>query len=200
MIRLRPGDIIGMRSYDAVGRIINYGTWGARNGISHISIVAEHPHEEGELLIYESTTQCPLDCEFAHRKVSGVQAHNPYARIESYYGGVWVYRLTPELNKYESARLTKFLHYHVGTEYDYRGALRARDSGFMLRYILPASGLETLFCSEYVAAALQCLERVDLSYGNGWSPNRLRRYLFAQNIVRLVGQIKPTPKLPEGCL
>jgi hypothetical protein len=200
MIELQPGDIIGMRSDNLIGHVINLGTFGSlARGISHIGIVAPADDNRDQLLIYESTTLSGCDCYYHKKAVSGVQASRPRERFAAYQGKIWVYRLTQPLTETEVHRLTKFLRHHVGTEYDYLGAFKARGSNWITRRILPKSGLDLIFCSEYVAAALQCLERVDLAYGKGWNPNRLRGYVFDMNIARLVGRVKPPVPPPPGC-
>jgi len=199
MIQYKCGDILGFQGSDSLSWGINLGTWGWTRGISHIGIVGRAEGEADKLLLYESTTLTGLPCWYAGKEVSGVQAHLIQDRVDSYKGKVWVYRPNPELSEDECVALSKFLRYHIGARYDYRGALRSRGTGALLRKVLPESGLEAIFCSEYVAAALQCLERVDLSYGGGWSPNRLKRYLFRENVVRLVSRVRPPVGRPAGC-
>lgn len=179
---LPPGGLLGFSSFSLCGALINLGTWGLPFfGLSHVAIVARHPGLDTPLL-WESTSRCDLPCAIRGKRVSGVQAHWIAERIGGYRGKVWYYPLRPGLSGDQNADLTDFLDRRLGTDYDYLGALRARDATFIEK-LLGKENLHTLFCSELVATAWNEIGVWHTPNASRWSPNRLARTAVDVGIV-----------------
>lgn len=177
------GDLIGFSSYDVPGFVINVATYGIPfRDLSHVAIVGKW---NGRLALYESTMMCPLDCLYHGKPVNGVQVHSIGERIETYNGKVWHYSLNTPLNETEQQRLGKFLGRQLGKRYDALGAFRSAGIGWSwVESMLRPADLTSLFCSEYVAAALKQIGRLKTDHVSRFSPNRLGRELRRQRVVK----------------
>ena len=187
----QPGDILGFSECSLSGAAINLATWGCPGwGLSHVGIVAMRPGTTRQLL-WESTSLCPLPCDIQARVVSGVQAHRLWARLRTFAGRVWVYRLTTPLTEAESTRLSLFVWTHLGVSYDFLGAFRLRVTPLgLLEQLLCPEELHSLFCSELLAAALRHIGRHGDHNASRWSPNRLCRHLVRAGIYCPAVRIK----------
>lgn len=130
------------------------------NWFSHCGFIAAHGHRN---LLFESTTLCDLPCCLTHRRIRGVQAHDPRDRIAAYDGHVWLLRLVDRdihLTPDRGQRLTSFAIKRLGTPYDYEGA---PVSATVLLKTLDSfhQDLDKLFCSAYLMAALKAANIVD---------------------------------------
>lgn len=198
----RPGDIAACFGTCAVSRAITWRTfhpfppirrlaWGP----SHVAILCRHP--VGGMIWAESTSMCAHACLFRDKRVSGVQAHDPWERIGDYEkGGGWVdlYRLVDfwSLSGAESELLTNLVVRHFirkNVDYDTGGALL---SGTTLLRRLPfvlGGGRHTLqaaFCSELIHSLQKRLNRIDHNNSTKYTPGRLMRELVADGTYRYV--------------
>jgi len=160
---------------------------GLRFAPSHVAIAARWKEA---LCWYESTTLTTRHCLSAQRRVDGVQVHEIGDRIHDYIvdgGAVSVFRLTRinALESIECDRLQNALTPLLGTPdrtaiaYDTAGALF---SGLRLLPKLPfaRANLDTLFCSELLAASLQRLCRMNKRNPSVFNPGKLMRELVRQ--------------------
>lgn len=176
--KLKPGDIIGFSGFNWLSAGINIATYGVPLwSVSHVGIVAE-VKVGGRLLLFESTTlNGDWPCLVTGNRICGTQAHSPEFIVGQYKGGAWHYPLYRELYVHERVRLTSFLLNSIGTEYDVKGALRAGGLAFaFLEAMFREQSSQTLFCSEWVAAAHQAIGVLQTANFSGWSPNYLCRY------------------------
>ena len=156
---------------------------------SHVAIASPR-HDHAGCWWIESTQLCDRHCLEAQRRVSGVQVHHVESRIDDYAnsgGRVEQYRLTDidRLDEDDVWRLQNVLMCHVGRKdrsavgYDTAGALF---SGLRVLPRLPISraNLETVFCSELIAAVLQRLCRMNRANPARFNPGLLLRKLVRQ--------------------
>lgn len=187
----KAGDIIGFSGRGLCSAVINLTTYGLPFfGISHVGIIARNPSNLRELLLYESMVNTNMPCTIQKGMVTGTQAHNLNASIESYNGKVWHYPLYRFLNKKECWALTSFLVEHIGSDYDTIGAIRAGGVAFSwLESKFRKQDLSSIFCSEYCAAAHQRIGILGTNHVSKWSPNGLvrveRRWGILRQPVRL---------------
>lgn len=188
---IEPGDIVGFSSCDATGFWVNIGTLGIPFwSISHVAIAAAHP-STGQTLLFESTSKCSLHCVIRKRMVSGVQAHYPRARINTYRGKVWHYPLRKRLTTEQSALLTESCVNYLEVGYDAIGAFRSRATpwGWLERHWRPES-LQALFCSEYCAAMEREIGVFPTGDVSKWSPNSFCRAMSNRATVKMPGRLK----------
>lgn len=204
LAEFRPGDIAACHGRDAISRLIRAGTAAFRPprlGPSHVAILCpaaiQPATPQGEqqqatrLLWVESTTFCPTPCLMQERRVKGVQVQRIEDRIGQYRatgGRVDLYRLSPlwELDREEQFRLTMAMLSHVGLGYDLRGAIRSGTRLYARLPIFPPACLESLFCSELLAAVLMRLGRLNHANPTRYNPARLLRELVATGKYHLV--------------
>lgn len=187
---LQPGDIIGFSGANPTSDFINLVTYGIpRWSISHVGICAAYP--DGQVLIFESTTEAADPCYIQHAYVTGTQAQKAEPRIASYKGRVWHYPLVKPLRSWESKALTRFLVNDLGRRYDSEGARRAGAKLWAwIQAQLHEESREALFCSEWVAAALRHIERFDTVNISSWSPNALLREGRRRGLISKSGRLK----------
>jgi hypothetical protein len=187
-LSFQPGDLVACYGADWISRFIRWVTWsawapaGLRLGPSHVAVISE---SDRGLLWVESTTQCPHPCLIRGQRVSGCQAHDPEVRSRDFLnsgGFVEVWRLTDinQLNREERLLLRGILFRHflihpVG--YDFGGAILSGARTIRWLGLLPGTDLDSLFCSELVAALLMRLNRLNHANPTGFSPARLLRML-----------------------
>ena len=182
-IDFAPGGLLGFSAYSLEGALINLGTWGVPCfGHSHVAILADHPLLN-ELLVWESSSRSRLPCLLQERDVSGVQAHRIEEWIAADRGRYWYYPLGVPLFGSQPRDLTDWLDHEIGRQYDSIGAFRARDFTCIERW-LGRENLETLFCSELVAAAWRQIGVWHTGNASRWSPNRLIRTALEVGILR----------------
>ncbi|MCP4549647.1 MAG: hypothetical protein GY835_24595 [bacterium] len=102
--------------------------------------------------------------------------------MQEYNGAVWLYRQVKPLRPTEVDKLWAFAVGHAGVDYDAIGAFRARGAGFgwLDRLLLRRKeDLTSIFCSEFVAAALRHVGLFHTANASRWSPNKLGRALLA---------------------
>lgn len=151
-------------------------------------IVAE---DTDELCLFESTTQCDEPCCITGQKISGTQAHHIGPRLQAYRGKVWHYPLAKPLRPWERKVLSRYLKSGLGRPYDTKGATRSGGKiwSAIHRRLHPES-LSALFCSEWVAASLNEIERFDTLSASEWSPNALIRELLKRGLVTYPRRLK----------
>lgn len=183
-----PGDLAACYGGDAASRAVSLITAsplapaGLRFGPSHLAIICL---EADRPLWVESTTFCRRPCVVLSDHTNGAQAHPPADRIADYEssgGRVERYRLTEinSLSSGESALLSRILLEHIVKRrlpYDLRGALLSGTRALQLSRLFPAASLESLFCSELVAAVLMRLNRMNHANPTRFNPARLLRVL-----------------------
>lgn len=190
-MNIEPGDIVGFSSCDATGFWVNIGTLGIPFwSISHVAIAAAHPNT-GRVLLFESTSECPLLCAIQKRAISGVQAHYSGARINTYRGKIWHYQLRKPLTAEQSVLLTESCVSYLGVSYDKIGAFRSRATpwSWLERHWRPES-LQALFCSEYCAAMEREIGVFPTGDASKWNPNSFVRALSNRAIVKMPGRLK----------
>jgi len=187
---IKPGDSLGFAECSPRGAAIRVCTCGLLccGGLSHVGIVVEWPGCRRPLLC-ESTTLADAPCVVQGRRVEGVQLHHLRQRVLEYRGRVWHYPLVEPLRPLESRRLTMFCRKHLGRRYDYRGAADARHMP-LARLFRGREDLSRLFCSEWDAACLREVGRLDTKNASAWSPNGLARHLVRTGIVHRPRRIK----------
>jgi hypothetical protein len=188
-IALQSGDVIGFTGGSWVSDLINIATFGVpRFSTSHIGIVAEH---QNELLLFESTTLSDLPCRILGKPIKGSQAQRFGPRLRRYRGKVWHYPLFRPLYAHESKRLSEFLISGLGRPYDQIGAVRAGGIAFSwLESKIHKPNLASLFCSEWVAAALAQIGMLRTTHVIKWYPNKLIRYSLRHDILQKPRRLK----------
>lgn len=211
---------------DRISRLISaetssfFGPRGLRWAPSHVAIAADVlpraissvlgsvvlPPGSGDLPLcwVESTTLARRNCLVAGRRVSGVQVHPWRERMRDYVGGggrVDVYRLTEidalsHRERFELAKLLQlFLRNGDPVQYDTAGALTS-GTRVVRRFTAWRNQLDSLFCSELIAAVLQRLNRMCRRNPADFHPGRLLRSLVTQGTYRCVHRFE----LPSGSL
>ncbi len=201
--RFLPGDLVACHGTDWISWGIRLMTWsplamsGQRCGPSHLAIITE---SDRGLLWVESTTLCRHPCVVRGERVSGCQAHEPLERVHDYLssgGTVEVYRLTGinQLDEAERQLLRRILFQHflwTPVGYDLGGAILSGTRAIRWLGLLPGTDLQSLFCSELVAALLMRLNRLNHANPTGFSPARLLRTLVTlgkyHRVARWSGQ------------
>ena len=176
--RVKAGDLIGYSGRSWLSFGINLGTCGLPGwGISHVGILAHAP--DGRLLVFESTSlDGKIPCEITGQCIHGTQAHSLEDMVREYDGRVYHYPFYRQLYATEDARLTEFLIDTIGTPYDMLGAFRSGGIGLsFIESLLRPANLETIFCSEMVAAAYAVTGLHATDNVSRWSPNLLIRHL-----------------------
>lgn len=147
--------------------------------------------DHGELLIYESTTECPLPCYIQGKRFNGTQAHEIGPRLEGYNGKVWHYPLAIPLRPWERKALSRHLNENLGRPYDTLGATRSGGKIWSrIHRSLHPESLSALFCSESTANALRDIERFDTVSASEWSPNAFIRECTRRGIVLYPRRLK----------
>lgn len=209
-----PGDIFACWGADAVSRGISLETsllsWltgpdGLRWSPSHVAIAANLPTFSPDPLWFESTSLASRYCLVASAAVSGTQAHRIQDRVEDYLnagGRVAVYRLTSidRLTYDDELLLTCYLKQFLAEPGSGRPAISydtigAALSGTRLIKYLPfmRSRLDSVFCSELIAALLQRLCRMNRDNPTRYNPGLLLRTLVRQGTYgfhREIGEAK----------
>jgi hypothetical protein len=179
---LQFGDIIGFSHRSFLGACINIGTLGVPfYGLSHIGIIGPGH------MIYESTTLSDIPCHVTGKLIAGVQAHDPGPRVRDYTGRVYRYRLNVNLHKIQSTVLGRYLERQLGVPYDSLGAFRSRTLGlgYIEKWLCKRpENLSSLFCSEYLAAALDVSCIWTPENASRWNPNRLARALVNEKVYQ----------------
>jgi hypothetical protein len=188
-----PGDAIGFSGVDFVSDVINLFTWGwPRRGISHVAIVTEC--SKHGLCLAESTTLATRPCLILRRCVNGVQFQPLHQRIAEYRGHVWHYPLRAPIDWREAEEINEYLVELATTEcaYDLIGAVRSRMTPYALiqRWKHGHEDLQTLFCSELVAATWNRFGIFPTKNASGWNPNTLLRAATRNGIVSSPFQVK----------
>lgn len=192
-----PGDLAACYGTDAASRVIRCATWsplgpaGLRFGPSHVAMICRCA---GRPLWVEATTLCSRPCVIRQLVTGGAQAHDPESRIKDYEaagGFVERFRLTDinALSREESRLLSRILigHFvHRGRRYDLGGALLSGTRVFQVTRLFPAADLDSLFCSELVAAVLMRLNRMNHANPTRFNPSRLLRELVRAGKYRCV--------------
>ncbi len=192
----RAGDIAACHGADAASRLIRWGTAtpfaprGLRVGPSHVAILSEHYTRPG-MFWFESTSMCARPCVLTEERRNGTQAHNPVGRVDDYVnagGRVDVYRLAPfwELSETESDELGGLLDLAVDqrASYDLPGAIMSGTRCLKYSRLL-AADLDSLFCSELIAAVLQKLGLLAHANPMRFNPASLMRRLVRTGVYRL---------------
>ncbi len=189
----QAGDLVACYGRDAVSRCISWGTASLFRrpavGPSHVAMmVPVTPHG---LLWVESTSLTRTPCVVRGTRVRGVQAHFPEDRLADYAGGrVEVYRLAPieKLSRHETGFLSTVVARHFLSReitYDVGGALLSGTRVFQLSRLFPAADLNSLFCSELVAALLMRLNRLARDNPGRFHPARLLSELLRTGVYSL---------------
>ncbi len=187
---IQPGDLLGFSGCSlksSVIRVCTGGLW-CCSGLSHVGIAVAWPAVHRPL-VCESTSLCELPCLAAGVRVRGVQVHTIRQRVATYRGRVWHYPLSEALTQLRSENLTAFCREFLGVQYDRRGAIGARHTVLAKLFRQPED-LSKLFCSEWVAACLRIVGRLDTPNASAWSPNGLVKHLVREGICGQARRIK----------
>lgn len=187
---LKAGDIIGFSGHCWIGILVNIATYGIPFwGISHIGIMGHA--DDGRLMLFESTQLDDLPCEITGEVFWGTQAHQLEHVVNIYKGKVWHYPLYRSLYPNEDSRLTEFLMGTLHTPYDQLGAIRTAGVGLSwIESLLHRDNLNSIFCSEWCAAAHATLGILRTDNVSRWSPNRLVRVERREKILRKPRRLK----------
>lgn len=192
-----PGDIFACYGSDHTSRFISSVTASIfapvrlRFGPSHVAMMCAWQNEPHWV---ESTTLCPHPCRVHQKLVEGPQSQFPEQRIQDYLatgGRVDLYRLTPinRLTAEESQLLSHLLIQQfvaVSTPYDLPGALLSGTRLLSLTRLFPQADLQSLFCSELIAAVLMRLNRMNHANPARFHPARLLRTLVDNGTYQFV--------------
>lgn len=176
----QPGDILAFSGPGFVSNVIKAVTLGS---VSHVGIVSDHEHD---LAMFESTTLAAggAHCIIQKELVKGVQAHWT-SDIRMRPGKIWLYRPTRPLSDRERKRLHYFLLGQIGKDYDYAGAMASGPR--LLRWaswLFKDECMNSVFCSELVAAAYERLLRFEIRSASVYNPNNLLRRLVRWGAVQ----------------
>lgn len=208
-MRFEPGDILACYGSDLTSRLIRLGTvscLGPRSlwwPPSHVAVICQHQRQS---LWIESTTLCQHPCRITGVRRRGVQAHRPCERLADYLrqgGHVDLYRLTDinRLSSREADLLARLLIDHFvrrGIAYDVGGAVLSGTRVFQLLRLFPSADLESLFCSELIAAVLMRLGRMSHANPTRFHPGRLLRTLLRDGTYRRVSSLQPRSVIGEA--
>lgn len=198
-MKFQPGDIAACYGSDFASRVISWGTASLfgpgplRIGPSHVAIIVDHPRRD--LLTWcESTSLCRRPCLEQGTAVDGCQAHRPEDRIDDYLesgGSVDIYRLAAiqSLSTAESELLTRIVWHHLiekRVHYDLRGAILSGTRLLKRTHLFPGADLDSLFCSEWIAAVLQRLGRMNHANPARFHPAGLLRELVDTGVYQRV--------------
>lgn len=154
-----PGDVLAFAGRGWESRLIAFWTTSLRQKltgqwISHVGICSRNvdPADPFRVLHVESTTLRDMPCVVAGHKVRGVQANDPWERIDSYDGKVWRLRPVKPLVPKQSKALGTYLGQQLGKGYDTSGAIVA--GTFFVRHWHDPDD-ELFFCDELAAMGLQ---------------------------------------------
>lgn len=154
----KPGDVIAFSGKYWDSYFINLVTYGVPGfSVSHVGIVGD-----GGTMLYEAT--------------AGDGVHVRPLLPLNYKGKIWHYPLAEPLRSFERRKLQRLLTVELGKPYDAVGAFRAGAkfwASLMARWHRQTEN--ALFCSEYVARALNGVGRFDTRNTSCWSPNALIR-------------------------
>lgn len=181
---VKAGDIIGFSGFSWLSAGINIATYGfPLCGVSHVGIMANSP--DGKLRLFESTSlDGDIPCEITGKVICGTQAHAIDFIVSHYHGAAWHYPLYRPLYPYEDQRLTEFLIDTIGIPYDLMGAFRSAGVGLSwIESLFREQNLQTIFCSEWVAAAYAVTGLHPTDHVSRWNPNRLTRHLRLHGIL-----------------
>jgi len=199
-----PGDVFACWGTDWVSRGISLETsltsWltapaGLKWSPSHVAIACTRYAPDHDLCYwFESTSMSRRLCLESGFPVHGVQVHRIDDRVADYVkpgGRVVQYRLTDvdTLDELEQANLRRVLFQWVGTEDKPAATYDTTGAAFSGLRLLPYSpfrraDLESLFCSEMVAAVLQRCCLMNRSNPARYNPGRLLRTLVRQGTYK----------------
>jgi hypothetical protein len=187
---LKAGDIIGFSGDSWISSLVNLATYGIPFwSLSHVGVLGHA--DDGRLLLFESTQLDGLPCEITGEVFLGTQAHQLEHVVNVYKGKVWRYPLYRPLYPTEDERLTEFLMGTIHTPYDKLGAIRSAGVGLSwIESLLHPDNLNSIFCSELVAAAYACVGLWATAHVARWNPNRLARWLRAAGVLRKPRRLK----------
>lgn len=192
----QPGDIFACWGSDLVSSIISLSTSlpcgprGVRWAPSHVAIACPGWYPEHDRCFWwESTSLTNRPCLQAGKRISGVQCHDITDRMVDYVqsgGRVSVYRLSrfDALNRSDVISLRTFFGECLAGEkqrdvipYDTKGAI-VSGTRFLRRLIGWHNQLESMFCSELLAAVLQRLNLMCRDNPAEFTPGQLMRQLI----------------------
>jgi len=187
---IKAGDIVGFSGDSWISALVNIATYGLPFwSLSHVGILGHA--DDGRLLLFESTQLDGLPCEITGEVFLGTQAHQLEHVVEVYEGKVWRYPLYRALYSAEDERLTDLLMSIIHTPYDKLGAIRAAGVGLsFVESLLHPDNLNSIFCSELVAAAYADIGLWATANVARWSPNLLARCLRSGGVLRKPRRLK----------
>lgn len=188
-----PADIFACWGTDPLSRAISLHTarvtGPVRWGPSHVAIACPR-NDTGHSRCYwwESTGLASRQCLASEQRVRGCQVHVIRDRLQDYTqagGTVCVYRLSPldALTEDQTRLLFRMLSSFVGGDtmrhvaYDTKGAMLS-GTRLLRRVLLGKNQLNTMFCSELLAAVLQRLGLICRQNPATYTPARLIRRLL----------------------
>ena len=202
------GDILACYGSGLVSKVITVGTSsllaprGTRIAPSHVAIVAKTGAADLPLWV-ESTSLSTQPCVIRGEPVSGVQAHFIEDRAKEYLyreGKVFVFRLTEldRLSSEEEILLIRIVKHLINSRasYDTKGALISGTRVFKRTRLLELFSsmlevdLNSLFCSELIAAVLMRLGRMNRDNPTKFSPASLVRELISQGTYSIEGEVR----------
>lgn len=187
---MTPGTIVAFYGTDPMSLLIRAATLGP----SHVGIMSYSERllnlvPRSELVLFESTTLCPVKDLATGEFVDGVQANRLSDRLATYPGKVVAYHLHEDisLDALSDIRLMRFLDSQLGKNYDYTAAALSASHLLKLRWNTP--DLDTIFCSALVARALMIINRCNWSNPEWYSPaaliNEIRKSAVYRKVERL---------------
>jgi hypothetical protein len=208
---IEPGDIFACFGSDPMSRFISLETslltWpiapaGLRLSPSHVAIACPRfAPDHSSCWWFESTTMSRRPCLESKTPVQGVQVHAVADRLRDYCqtGHVDLYRLTPinrlaadEIRNMRSDLIQWFIEERIG--YDAAGAVFSGTR--LIRSLDKLTGIlvprmESVFCSQLIAAELMSLGRMNRDNPQRYNPGRLLRVLVQQGTYTRIRSFGP---------
>lgn len=217
-LTIEPGDIFACFGSEAMSRFISIETslltWpfaprGLKLSPSHVAIACPqfHPNHT-RCYWFESTTMTHRKCVVAGRPVSGVQCHAVGDRLHDYLinGAVELYRLTPinALSPEAIMDMRSDLSWFIDREVGYEMAGAIFSGARIIRGIDKLTGwmqprMESVFCSQLIAAELMSICRMNRDNPQRYNPGRLLRVLVGQGTYTRIRALT-VADLPEVSL
>ncbi|TWT51823.1 hypothetical protein KOR42_32960 [Thalassoglobus neptunius] len=205
-MEFKAGDIIAFWGGDLPGRAISLMTssilppWSLSWAPSHVGLaMTAGQNSSSARMLIESTNFSKHPCRLTNRLTKGLQAQGLSERVRDYEtsGGSWrAFRLTwgNELDEVEVDYLRGICRAAIyrGVGYDWTGAGLSGTRLLQLTRLFPTPSAQTLFCSEFIAYALQSLCRMNRANPTRYNPGRLLRELVSTGVYEEISTEEKT--------
>ncbi len=164
--QLKTGDIVLFSGKAGISRLIK---WYTVSPWSHVGMVIKEPSYDS-VLIWESLSKSSLPDVQSGLIQPGVQLLALSERIKHYKGQVALRQIAPELSQVQQDKLKQLRQELSGRPYE-QSTLALIQAGSNRLFGKNEENLESLFCSELIAEAYQCIDFLPESLAsNKYSP------------------------------